>query len=343
MSKTIGRTNDILVEERDLSKVVVPRQPSNRSVYEQMLKWGWTEGNTDGKWLSMYGPPIGQMDGVRVRIRPATQHDANPTTVFRDIYRLTTNGDPRLFWAGPGEMYEQILDMARAEKAAHQRRVEEEKIAKAAARAERQRLEDEARRQREAVRVTAVVPDPVMPDPVTSEPEKEPMSNRVKIEGFPASKDVLSALSELDKPITVRDLLKHFNLPTDTPHTNAMSGRCCYLVDKGLAERVMYGTYRVAQSAGAISARVQHQVDRPPSQTQPAATVAPAPPSSPDAAGGAVEPPTVSHAVMVESIDDTIEAVLDLLLPDGFRAGHLRFIAPWVEATKRMVQEVTRG
>jgi hypothetical protein len=47
--------------------------------------------------------------------------------------------------------------------------------------------------------------------------------------------------------------------------------------------------------------------------------------------------------VAAESIDDTIEAVLDLLLPSGFKASHLRYIAPWVETTKRMVEEVTRG
>jgi hypothetical protein len=46
--------------------------------------------------------------------------------------------------------------------------------------------------------------------------------------------------------------------------------------------------------------------------------------------------------VVYESIDDTIEAVLDLLLPKGFRAADLRFIAPWVDATKAMIDQVQR-
>jgi hypothetical protein len=328
---------DRIAEERDLSQVTVPRQPSNRSVFEQMLRWGWTEGNSDGKWVSMYGPPIGETDGVRLRIRPATQHDANPATVFRDIYRLTTNGDPRLFWAGPGDMHRQIISMALAEKEAQSKRIEEEKIAKAAARAERQAAEEAARRAREAVKVTVTTPTPAIQP---TEPEQEqPMTATTKgrvLDSFPASKVVLGVLAEFDRPTTVRELLIHFGYPTNADYTNAMSGRCSYLVSKGLATRVMYGSYRVANNASAISARVQHQVDPASPQTPPAAPAAPAAPAQ-------IAPPSVSPTVAAESIDDTIEAVLDLLLPSGFKASHLRYIAPWVETTKRMVEEVTRG
>jgi len=42
-----------------------------------------------------------------------------------------------------------------------------------------------------------------------------------------------------------------------------------------------------------------------------------------------------------ESVDDVIEAVLDLLLPQGFQAKDLRVILPWIEATKLMVGTVT--
>jgi hypothetical protein len=40
------------------------------------------------------------------------------------------------------------------------------------------------------------------------------------------------------------------------------------------------------------------------------------------------------------ALDDAIELALDLLLPGGFKASHLRVIAPWMESTKAMVRAV---
>lgn len=51
----------------------------------------------------------------------------------------------------------------------------------------------------------------------------------------------------------------------------------------------------------------------------------------------------VTAPTPAQSMDDVLEAVLDLLLPNGFKARHMRFIQPWMTATQRMIEEVTSG
>jgi hypothetical protein len=95
----------------------------------------------------------------------------------------------------------------------------------------------------------------------------------------------------------------------------------------------MQGTYRISDRGKTNDARVQHDgihLRAVPQQPDPPAVTQ-------------QQPPAPEVARVAESVDDVIEAVLDLLLPQGFKAAHLRFIAPWVESTKRMVDAVGRG
>jgi hypothetical protein len=281
-----------------------------------MEKWGWEKGKSNGTWQSMHSPEIDGVLTVRVRVRPATQHDANPTSVFMEVYRLTTDGDGEMFWRGPTEGWQQYLSMEKAKAAKRKKAEQEAALAKAAERAAAKAAEHKP--------VLTIVPEE-KGGPMAV-PNKEPKPVRLP------SKDVLEVLTEHDGPMTVKSIGKKLGLDMTNPQNiEDVANRGAYLVSKGLAERVMQGTYRVANSARTIDARVQHDVQREavPQHQAPAAEVAPR-----------VQSPA---SVVVESIDDTIEAVLDLLLPQGFKASHLRYIAPWIEATRRMVEEVSKG
>lgn len=302
----------------------IPRHPSNRSFIEQMMKWGWEVGKTDGSWQSMFSPPIAERQ-VRVRVRPATQHDANPTSVFMEVYRLTCAGDGEMFWRGPSDMWLQMLSMEKAKAEKAKKAAYEESLAKAAKRAEVKAAEAAAKNQ--PVRVLALVPD-TKGEPMVAPPKNGQLRDPVKGVRL-GSKDVLEVLTDHDGPMTVKTVGLKLGLDMDDDHNiRDVANRCGYLVAKGLAERVMQGTYRVSNEGKTIDARVQHdgihsrQAEKP----------APRPVAA-----------TTTVAEVADSIDDVIEAVLDLLLPQGFKASHLRFIAPWVESTRRMVEAVGNG
>lgn len=96
------------------------------------------------------------------------------------------------------------------------------------------------------------------------------------------------------------------------------------------------GKYRVLAEGGAAAVEitpVEPKRPIPPSPAQPVNN-----PGSP-------LPTTVinnSAKPAEETVDDVIEAVLDLLLPNGFKAQDLRVIQPWIEATKKMVGTVAK-
>lgn len=161
-----------------------------------------------------------------------------------------------------------------------------------------------------------------------------------KTPAMPRSKQVLEVLCAHDVPMTVARIVAELGLPNTPDTVRVISNRCGYLAEQGLAERVMYGTYRVADKAKRTDVRVHHD-STPTAAPAPAAEAEAAPAPSPVTVPVVAEPRNV--VTVAESVDDTIEAVLDLLLPDGFKASHLRYIAPWVEATKQMVSAVSNG
>lgn len=305
----------------------IPRHPSNRSFFEMMVQWGWEPGKTDGQFQSMFTPPI--ITGrERVRVRPSNHHLGNPTSTFLEVYRLTTGGDAELFWRGPSEMWLQMLANETAAAEERKRAEAESSMRRARERAEAQRKEAEAAAVKAAVTVVEPKPEP------EPEPERSTMPKQsTKTPAMPRSKQVLEVLCAHDVPMTVARIVAELGLPNTSDTVRVISNRCGYLAEQGLAERVMYGTYRVADKAKRTDVRVHHD------STPSAAEAAPAP--SPVTVPVVAEPRNV--VTVAESVDDTIEAVLDLLLPDGFKASHLRYIAPWVEATKQMVSAVSNG
>ena len=323
---------------------VVPRHPSNRRIIEQMKSWGWEEGKSNGNWLTMWAPPVGDMAGHQLKVRPATQHDANPTSTFLRIYELTTGGNAERFWRGPSATWLRMV-VERKEEIARTRR----EIAK---------RELEAQATKAAMRAAGQAPAAVAPAPVI-QPEKALTKKEVgalmapqlskydpNIDRFPRDA-VLEHVLKAGKPLKTAEVIAAFGAdPADRGNQVMMNNRLNNLVLSGRLTRVGRGTF-TAPTPERPTAPAPAPAPTPP----PAPTPAPTPAPEPEPEPTPPEKPTpvapvrrltpvaqVSRAAA--SMDDTIEAVLDLLLPDGFKASHLRYIAPWIDATKAMVTAV---
>jgi hypothetical protein len=321
----------------------IPRHPSNRKVIDQMMLWGWALGKRGGRWQQMIGAPIGATAGVTLAVCAATQHEANPTTVFLEIYRLTTSGDAEAFWEGPPDP-QFWSDTVRQARDRERRRKEVEQtdaLAKAAENAQRQAmLERAANRRKERLHILPDVPE-LPPEPKARKPRKEEAVPTSQTPGYPTirSSAVFDVLARNDRPMNAMAIVKELGLEENALNAKVVNDRCNYLQDKGLAVRVMNGVYRASPQGHAIAARIQHDVSNT-NGSQPTA----APPNPTTLVTTSLDPGAEPRviSVAIESIDDTIEAVLDLLLPNGFRAADLRFIGPWVESTKVMIAQVQR-
>lgn len=318
----------------------IPRHPSNRRIIDQMMLWGWSLGKRDNRWQTMVGAPIGATQGVTLAVAASTQHDANPTSIFLEIYRLTTAGDGEAFWEGPPDpqFWADTVNQARRRERQRKEVEQTDVLAKAAEAAQHQAMLDRAAtRRKERLHILPEVPE--LPPLPTKErkPRKEesvPLTHNTKVR----SNDVFGVLVNNDRPMNAKEIATVMGLDlADARNTRDVTNRCGYLVSKGLATRVMNGTFRATPQGHAVAARIQHEVTQHTDQ--------------PTAKAAAAKPPNIMPimdlsptpvSIVAESIDDTIEAVLDLLLPGGFRAADLRFIAPWVDATKTMISQVQR-
>lgn len=322
---------------------VVPRQPSNRQVILQMVKWGWTPGRKRGTKQVMIGPPVGAMKGVELLVAAGHQHESNPTTVFMEIVKLTTSGDLEAFWAGPPDL-EAWADMVSQAEERERRNKEAAEAAEIAAmheRAQRSAVTEAARKRRdERVRAPIVVPG-LPPAPTQERKPRNPRKEEPVPQGTRNSevlaKDVLRVLIDNDRPMDSKSIANALGIEPSTKNLSDITNRGGYLTGRGLAVRVMNGTYRASTEGHAVAARIQHTVTQNNNNNGAAAFAPPAPSIT-----EIITHPKVLQ-ISTESIDDNIEAVLDLLLPDGFKAADLRFIAPWIEATKTMINQVKRS
>lgn len=310
---------------RDQRESRVPRHPSNRSLVEKMGEWGWRIVKQGSKrWV--LEAPYG--DG-RVEVMPPALHEANPTSVFLDVYRLTSAGDPELFWRGPSrlaiDMLNEHLLAKKKEKQAREAAEREKQAAVAAERAAAAPAPPTSVSNLRPVVVPSATPTP--------EPTPEPTPTVVFVtrpytKGRTSS--VLDAVNASPRAMTIRQVASRIGLDVSDPGEHrrliqALSG----LAREGKITRPAKGVYRrLATYAEAVTPAAPAAPE-----LQPAPQEVAVPTSQP------VEAPPAPAAA--ESVDDVIEAVLDLLLPNGFQAKHLRVIAPWIEATKKMVEAVT--
>jgi hypothetical protein len=125
-----------------------------------------------------------------------------------------------------------------------------------------------------------------------------------------AAKVVIDVLTESRSAITSNTLVQRTGLDQRT-----VDGAMSYLVKRGMVHRLGKGIYR------------------------PSETLIPADPPEP------IEPEphpaqAVAQAASDRDTDDLIEALLDLLFPDGLKAAQWKTIDTWVEATRQMLNGV---
>ena len=135
----------------------------------------------------------------------------------------------------------------------------------------------------------------------------------------------------------------------NTPERRSVSNTLSLLYKKGEVRRMKIGSYRC------LTPPPQEMVLTADNQLRPVIPIIFDPPvdgvtqnSHPISVTTAATPSVQVNQVFFtakpaeESVDDVIEAVLDLLLPGGFKAQDLRVITPWIEATKKMVGTVAK-
>jgi len=290
-----------------------PRNPSNRSVITQMERWGWQIVKT-GKYVEMRAPIGTETVGVQA----ANKHDANATSVLLTIYRLTTQSDADLFWRGPSKLWTDMIETKRAEElAARRKKFQQPEV--------------------NVQRLPTEWTPPTTKEPAVAEPEpKSPLIRPVgKARARIATREqVIAELQATGKTMDAAMVCRRLGLdPKDERERRAVNNHLSALYLDGRIRRMKMGNYRELASTEPVSSR--------PLVATPVATQPVAPAAAPSVV--VVQNDAVFAARRPnESVDDVIEAVLDLLLPQGFQAKDLRVISPWIEATKLMVGTVTR-
>jgi hypothetical protein len=153
------------------------------------------------------------------------------------------------------------------------------------------------------------------------------------------STQLLDLLIGQNRPLTVQWMAE----ATGLTHEQVQRGMN-YMKNKRLVKRVKRGMWQAIdhrevtehQTVGIEVATDEHQPAQvPASQETPVESVQP----SADVIDAQSHPVPVPHAVVGREVTDAeILQVLDLLVPDGFKAVHYPAVNAWVEVTKQLVQ-----
>ena len=167
---------------------------------------------------------------------------------------------------------------------------------------------------------------------------------------FSSVKTVLAVLEQYpNRSLNAEAICKKLGLDFDNlPERRSVSNTLSLLYRNGQVRRMKIGSYRC------LTPPPQEMALTADNQLRPVTPIIFDPPvggvtqnSYPISVTTAATPVVINQVFMAaehveESVDDVIEAVLDLLLPGGFKAQDLRVITPWIEATKKMVGTVAR-
>lgn len=360
--------------ETNLPRGPVPSHPSNRNVIHQAMKWGAVEEKVKGEETWLRTPT-----GERIKVKSAHSHLGNsPAEIDTLIDALGLS--PAAFWTGPWVLVREHLDpvlpppatkplgevkaliaLVRAliDEMAPVRDVRDtlDRIVKAAQGTAAQGWADE--------HVTAAIAEVDRGRPIITghdeaaflifldeqswaekreqeqaQPEQEPDMPRPK-KVTPALKAVkrvrryggathriFDLLTERGHPMSTYAISEALAIPRNT-----VSSACGHLTNGGHLRRLKSGVYEAVKAAPA-----EHGVDVRFGLIEGGAETEYEYRSEPTPEPIVIErkPPTV------DSIDDEVNTVLDLLFPDGMtiRAGDLPAINGWLESTKTILRQV---
>lgn len=158
-----------------------------------------------------------------------------------------------------------------------------------------------------------------------------------KTNRMPTSKPCLDLLLGQDRPLTVEWMAETLGLTPDQ-----VSKAMYYMIQQGLVKRVLNGMYQAVEHRYVQEdqdVRVDVDTQNVPRGPQIAPEAPPVPIPAPDPA------PTVHPAVVdvLAPSEQEIYEVLDLLVPQGFKARHYPAVHEWVQATRRLVAALREG
>lgn len=287
---------------------MTPKNPPARMLYEQMLLWGWKtlkHGNTGDV---MGWPP----SHFTVTVLPPDSHMHNSVQTTKSVIRITTDGDARAFW----DRAEKVTD----------KWLEQERLL---------RLPNAARRTSSEPELTVTVKTDARPahlaTPEAIERSKANRGMTDRVETYLASAD--------KPPTTIDDIMMGVGASRSSVqnalHALVYSRKKVVRVETGVYQHVV--GYRRDQRAAAKEAirKVAEEAVEAEAAAEPKkpSILTLGPPDASrtfhyDRASVTTKPATV--VAPAQDIDETIDTVLELLLPGGFKARDMAVIRGYV-------------
>lgn len=313
--------------QHHVPKAAVPAMGavSNRRFIDRMVDWGWETAQSKGEHVVMTLPT-----GDEVWVCAPQVHNRNPLSVFNEVMRCTGDIDWTTFWTTdvPAEL-RRITAELEAELEREQRR-----------HGKRSRQKKEERRRMAASQPARVI-DLDSASDVTDELQaleretEETREHRTRVQPR-----VLALLMESGEPWAISNIAKHLGINNDS----SVSGACGRLMQQGLVRRVAHGVYQAVRTGG--DHKVHISVGQPP-EAAPVPLMASFPTPAPEipAAARTAPPSAPSDPRQTppkgeDQWEETINEVLDLMFPNGFKARHLPLIDRWRQATTALMREL---
>jgi hypothetical protein len=333
----------------DVPATLVPPRSSvsNRTVIARLKAWGCTGEKQKGEYTYFDSPW-----GDRIEVKSATYHRKNGSRQWDSIVNglrvsyqefMARDLSPldqdtlkaaavmaKDFVEGLREQEAEEKARLAAREAEQQAKREQREVAAQAARQAREKRRMSAQRRQQQL---AVVPDDEATAALTSEP---------KVRQGRIINQVLDFLIGCGEPCSIDRIMTSFDNP---PRRSSVQGACLRLVDQGVVDKVKPGVYQAkpqhqrqdvrvgVQGAidGGVAAKVQDIAHGPEKPVQEALPPMPVP------RAGRFIPANLTDN------EATINDVLDLMFPSGFKAKHLPLIDAWRTATIALMRDIEHG
>lgn len=313
-----------------------PSKISNRGLIARMKQWGWKEEKPKGDYLSMRSPT-----GQRVLVRSPHQHTGNSKETLHEVLEAMggiswdhfiganlTDLDIELGQYIATLSDEEVVPFLRSVGTAMQEiKAVDKEIEAAIHRADAHQRKEARRKAREEQRQEQHVT--AQPAPVT--PIKKPRNRGI-------SNRVYDLLATTGHAMSLQAIASALGDITSDQAGNA----CANLMEAKAVQRVKHGVYQVLPQHQRQDVRVDvvarnedtgetgEKVALHVPQAQPLPVVASAP-----------EVPAPRPVAGLQfDYDESINDVLDLLFPQGFKAKHLPAIDAWRQATIALMREI---
>jgi hypothetical protein len=271
-----------------------------------MLSWGWVRNKSKDGFVEMIWPP----SNTKVTVALPGHQEATRDPIIKTVVQITTKGNRERFWNenSVGHSVDNLL---------------------------------------------AESPAPQIVEPAPT--------RKMRHRGI--SREVLGALVANGGSMTAKDIAKELHYDNE----DAVAGACYYLTEIGKVERVMRGMYR-ALPRYQLGATMHHDVQGGVTASHAEAStkaatweraatalvehadkvsvakplLTPTPENKPGRFVSEIIEEIPSKPPTKEDDDETMNLLLDLMFPKGFKGSHLPAIEAWKKSTLKLMTEVRK-